>query len=407
MQPRHQRFAVLSTLAVTLGLAANAQAVLVNSTWNGGVASWQDASQWTPNAQFPNNGNGGDTYNATVNAGLATLNANVTLENLLLTNGGISLNTHMLLINQIFGWTGGTLAGPGTIEATGGMQISGAADKFINNSLVVNDTTVTLNGTGALRGVAASYENNVGGTFDILSDASILQSGGAFDYVNKGKFRKVGGAGTSTVSALVNNTGSVEARSGTLSLTQAPTQVAGNTLTGGTWIAAGATLEIQGVSLDTLGAGTVVTFDGAGSTFAAVDGVSDNQGEINMLNGAVYSNTAGTLTNQNLITLDGGRLNGNDLVNSAVLQGLNGDDRIDVSSLTNNGLFDLGLGSNTLNVTNTFNNGGMATLTNTGGTIGDIDNQFLATLDVVGGNLNVGGISNDGQMTITDSTVTA
>ena len=58
----------------TVALAAD-----VTSTWNGTTGNWSDASRWS-SVDFPNNGNGGFTYDAIINSGTVTLDLNVMIE---------------------------------------------------------------------------------------------------------------------------------------------------------------------------------------------------------------------------------------------------------------------------------------------------------------------------------------
>ncbi|MEX2216993.1 MAG: PEP-CTERM sorting domain-containing protein [Phycisphaeraceae bacterium] len=309
MRTRHKHLAILSAftaMSAMSTLAGHAHAVLVNSTWNGGSGSWQNAANWTPNTQFPNNGNGGDTYNATVSAGQATLNAGVTIEQLSLTGGAIALNGNDLFADQPFTWTGGIVFGPGSL-ITNIIEISGGTNKLLSNSFLVNNNSTTMTGTGSLIGLdGAQIQNETTGIFDLLTDTSILNGGGTFTYINKGKFRKVGGAGNSNAQAIVDNTGSVEARSGTLTLTNAPTQLAASVLNGGAWIAANGGHLLINAIINALGPDTTVTLDGAGSSFNTINGITSNQGKINVQNGATFNPTAATLTNTGEVNVTGG-----------------------------------------------------------------------------------------------------
>jgi hypothetical protein len=101
------------------------------------------------------------------------------------------------------------------------------------------------------------FENRA--TFDIASDAPVGVSGaatpGTIRNMGTGTFTKSAGAGTSRIAADVDNSGTVEAQTGTLRFTANYTQTSGSTmLTGGT-LSSVATLDIQGGSLE--GSGTI------------------------------------------------------------------------------------------------------------------------------------------------------
>src|SRR4051812_5915049 len=90
---RQVRFLACARFAALLaGSASIARAADVSSTWAGTSGSWNVAGNWANSpavAQFPNNGNGGFTYEAVVGsgAGTVTLGSNITIESLTL-NGG-------------------------------------------------------------------------------------------------------------------------------------------------------------------------------------------------------------------------------------------------------------------------------------------------------------------------------
>src|SRR5437016_11378572 len=101
---------------VLLYLAASASSTFaanVTSTWNANSANWGVASNWTnvPNvAQFPNNGNGGLTYDVTISSGTPSLNLNIAIQALNMSGGTIAGNSD-LTINQGGSWTSGVWSG--------------------------------------------------------------------------------------------------------------------------------------------------------------------------------------------------------------------------------------------------------------------------------------------------------
>src|SRR5829696_4178650 len=89
--------AIVAPAAIAMALARAAAAADVASTWTGAAgASWNIASNWSnvaAVAQFPNNGNGGFTYDVTVFGGSPALASNITIEKLTLTTGSIAGGT--------------------------------------------------------------------------------------------------------------------------------------------------------------------------------------------------------------------------------------------------------------------------------------------------------------------------
>src|SRR5262245_18958856 len=93
---RRNRRALVASVLASVPISGLTFAADVTSTWIGpalGVGSCSVASNWsnTPNvSQFPNNGNGGFTYDALLtNGGTALLTQNVDVQNLTLVNSTI------------------------------------------------------------------------------------------------------------------------------------------------------------------------------------------------------------------------------------------------------------------------------------------------------------------------------
>src|SRR5262249_30639560 len=144
----------------------------------------------------------------------------------------------------LFVWTGGLIAGgaPG-LTNTGTLTLSGTGTKFLGG--VLNNSGAIVHKAGALQLDApvgsllyvGTLNNN--GLYDIQADVSITRQFLDADIINNtGTFRKSAGTGATSILAPFNNTGSLEARSG--AMTVFTTQVdrntqTGNTLTAGTW----------------------------------------------------------------------------------------------------------------------------------------------------------------------------
>src|SRR5579859_1353687 len=106
----------------------NTHAANVTSTWLNVTGNWGVAANWSNNpavVQFPNNGNGGFTYDTPVGGGSATLEQNIIIQNFNL-NGGTVGGSNNLTENALFTWKGGTHSGTGTNFATGGLSVNGS-----------------------------------------------------------------------------------------------------------------------------------------------------------------------------------------------------------------------------------------------------------------------------------------
>lgn len=131
-------------LAAGAAVTASAQ---VTSTYvpTGGTFTdrWSDADSWDT-ADYPDNGQptAGDTYNAIVNTGTISLDGDFEVEDFThsgtLSFGG-SGESSSLTVNGLFTFTGGYIFARNTINANGGLLITGPDIKRINNSF--NSTT--------------------------------------------------------------------------------------------------------------------------------------------------------------------------------------------------------------------------------------------------------------------------
>ena len=123
----------LSCLAA-LAVAGSARAADVTSTWaDSSSGNWNVAGNWTNapvDGDFPHDGNGGvATYDATINAAggayTVTLDASVTVEDLLLNSGNATLSHKS-----------------GSFTATGGMAL--ASGNYQLNGGTISNTAITL-----------------------------------------------------------------------------------------------------------------------------------------------------------------------------------------------------------------------------------------------------------------------
>jgi fibronectin-binding autotransporter adhesin len=225
-----------------------------------------------------------------------------------LTTGSLATSGSAALLDfpaGLFQWTGGSLSSE--IQNIGTITLIGSNTKTING-LVMNAGKMNHEGTGNLNiPFGSSFINAAGGTYELRGDGTITVqggSGGAPTFTNLGQVKKSSGTGTATLEVTLNNAGSVEVASGTLSVSLA-NQVSGSTLTGGTWIArANSNLNIAAGSTITTNQGIVI-LDGAGSIFSKIDTIADNQGTFQILAGRSFT-TQGDLANSGLLLVDGG-----------------------------------------------------------------------------------------------------
>jgi hypothetical protein len=219
---------------------------------------------------------------------------------------------------QIDGSWGGTINVPGTLTlATGSTNEfdSGSLNPAVTGGSVVNNGTLTLNGTGnvvlggggtltnngtidqhgtgslALAGttnVATTLVNAAGATYNFQANSSIVYGGGAGGAVtNAGLIEKTGGTGTSAIAqTLTNNGGTLNAASGTLGIAANSTNAKG-TFTA----AAGAIFDLtdgQGYTFTENG-----TFTGSGAGV-----ISLNNGDLAVGTGGATFNIPATLAFQ-------------------------------------------------------------------------------------------------------------
>jgi len=233
------RGSLLVLIAVCLLPVGALAAADVVSTWNGTTGNWTDFARWSSDPLYPNNGNGGFTYDAVINNGSVTqdLAAGITIEKLAL-GGGMIAGDYDLMVNGLFTWTGGTMSGTGTVHANGGMTIGGSALKTLTGEARLENAGVaTWSGAGNIRTDNGwgpiVIDNLLGATFDIQNDSEMLAynvSSGWPVFNNAGVLRKSAGTGETHLEMIVNNTGTVEVQTGTLRLSGTFGQTEGETV---------------------------------------------------------------------------------------------------------------------------------------------------------------------------------
>jgi len=298
----------------TFNVGAGAMVTIPAGTFTGGAIF-----NVAPGAVVDLTGGGTPSYSGTlIGSGGGTVQLGS--GRLYMGNGGMTLD----FVGTTFQWTGGQMdAGQGDLTNLGTMNISGNSQKdFYNDGVLDNNGTIIQTGTGNLQlgtdgTFPATLKNEAGATYLLEGDgglSEISDSGsapGQTSLNNAGTIRKTAGTGTSSFTVLgsITNTGTIEADSGTIALnpTLGVSQVAGNTLTAGTWNARnGATLKFpNGTSIVTNEAN--ISISDSGTTIIGIARLATNSGSFTLANGVVT--TAGDFTNSGSLILGPGGMN--------------------------------------------------------------------------------------------------
>ena len=178
------------------------------------------------------------------------------------TGGTIAGSTSTLNLPGLFTWSGGTLALPGTTNATGNIAFPNAGAMVLNGGMLNTPGAVTFaaggGGSSFLQSNGAVVNNT--GTWNLQGDDFMTYNGGtatAFNNNAGGIFEKTGGTTSSQVGTAFSNAGTVLANIANLFFTSTFTQTAGRTTLGGGSVQTLSShpLLIQGGSLT--GTGTV------------------------------------------------------------------------------------------------------------------------------------------------------
>ena len=273
--------------------------------------------------------------------------------------GGTLAGPGTLTLASPLNWTGGTISG--NVQCNGG-SISGSYGNpmYLTGGTLINTGTMTLGGGTYMYNGSGSVISNLG-TFNVVVDVGTVANGsGPRTIYNAGLFRKTAGSGVSGIAEVFNNTGTVEADSGTLSLQGGGSNSGTNAAIGtGTLTFSGGTHTL-GASSWITGTGTVgcsggtVNFSGTGA-LAGTNLV--NGGTMNFSNttpaavGAVTV-TSGTLGGSGLVSASGplvwsgGTISGNVQCNGGSISGSYGNPMyLTGGTLINTGTMTLGGGT--------------------------------------------------------------
>ena len=258
---------IFGLLAGVAWISVSDSAADVTSTWNSSTGNWSDPTRWSSYPNFPNNGNGGNIYDAVINGGIVTLDQNIAIRTLNLNSaidGSFDLSADTLNLNgtisgsgtttvRTLNWSTGAMFGAGTttIPNNGQLTFPNPGTSVQLYRTLVNNGSATMTDTYVNFG-AGTFQNN--GSFTVTENGfhnfntQVNFSSNAFN--NSGTFTKLG-TGTTQFEAAAfgsslpfNNTGVVDVQGGTLNLQSGVTQHAGTVLTGGVWrVRNGATLN--------------------------------------------------------------------------------------------------------------------------------------------------------------------
>ncbi|MDI6803338.1 MAG: Ig-like domain-containing protein, partial [Bacteroidota bacterium] len=216
-----------------------------NGEWNTGDNAYIDFTGGTYIIQTGTSFTG--TGFTRVNGATVNVNGTIPAVNFAVVAGSLSGDS-TLTISGTFNWSGGTMLGTGmTVVDTGGsVNITSAVSKTLNGRTLTLRSNVTTVCTGSFTMSNSAVIANWG-TFNIQADINIWTSGSPTPHIeNYGTFRRTTTTGTTSINPTFNNTGTAEAKVGTLYFGGGFRQTAGITVLGGGTIGSNSTIDIQG-----------------------------------------------------------------------------------------------------------------------------------------------------------------
>jgi hypothetical protein len=294
----------LALWAIAFPTALFAPAADLTAVWDGTSNDWT-SNHWST-ANYPNNGNGGFTYDAVINGGTVTLDQEITLDGLSLSGGTLTGGENLTLVHSLAWVTGGAMTGSGVTTVDPGAVLTlsnpGNGSKTLSRTLVnegtanwlTRDNFLFSNGTFQNSGTFNANAATAGQTLQAIGGA------GSNTFQNDGVFTKLGlgaarfDAFTSAVS--FNNAGTVDVQQGFLQL------LGGGTHLGDFSGAAGATLEFG--RNHTFAPGSEITGN-MGVSFTG--GVTTYGGSLSTTGRVLVTSTLGTGVNIGIssATIDG------------------------------------------------------------------------------------------------------
>ena len=292
--------------------------------------------------------------------GTATLTGTVSLVDLSVVGGNLTVNGTILnltlaggtlagdsTLTGVMTWTGGSLAaGASLTVATNGVLNLGGSSTLILDGSLTNAGTVNWTGTGTLQfghnngwgdNAVGSIVNEAGAVFNVQNDQTMANAYGSPFFQNAGTFLKSAGT-NSIIGVAFNNSGTVDVRSGTVSVSS------GGDASGQFIAEAGATLAFP-------------------TSYSVESGTIFIGGGTNLLSGGTFT-ASGSITSSNLV-LAGGTLAGDSTI-MGVMAWTSGSLAKGASlTVATNGVLNLG-GSSTLILDGSLTNAGTVNWTGTG-----------------------------------------
>jgi beta-propeller repeat-containing protein len=212
----------------------------------------------------------------TVSSGLLNFSSGGTISTSTVTllYSGVLTGTDTINASGMFTWSGGTLSGSSTFNANGGISFPNGTGRGLSGRTLVNNGTATFKDSSysSLNMDSGAVINNpAGSTWDFQDNSYISRGGfpptGTFN--NAGTLKKTAGTGTSSISAVFNNTGSVQVAGTGNSLTLSGGGTCGGACNGSFSVGAGGTLSFGGtyaLNGSITGAGAVVFVSASSET---------------------------------------------------------------------------------------------------------------------------------------------
>ncbi len=314
----------------------------VTSIWTTGAGDWADGANWS-STNYPDNGNGGaGTFDAELNTtGVITLDQDITIGGFTLSTGTLTaVDLFTLTLNEVFTWMSGTVGGVVSIEANGGIELSGGNAKRLGTGLNTGATLIN-NGTANLSGGDLQIADSGGaatgsllinnGTFNATDDADITRVSApvptaSITNAGTGIFNKSGVGTTTSIGVFFDNAGTVNVNAGRLELNAGGSDVGGSYVSNADGILDfGGGTHVLDATTTVSGAGEVL-FSTSVPTTTTVNGTYNVTGTTSISGGQVnFEATAttnllnvsggtragiGTLTSSGLFTWTGGILGG-------------------------------------------------------------------------------------------------
>jgi fibronectin-binding autotransporter adhesin len=200
-------------------------------------------------------------------------------------SAGTLEGTDTVTVTGALTWSGGTESGTGITNANGGMTLT--SEPFLSGRTMNNAKTATWDGLAFLMEDGAVFNNKAGAVWNHETDSNIQFEGGTTPvFNNAGTFEKTGGTssnGAGFSSIIVNNSGTVIAKSGILVLGTLYTQTAGSTL-------------LEGGNISTSGTATMTVTGGNVFGAGTITGGLTNTSSVVSASPSITSTTTGTLT---------------------------------------------------------------------------------------------------------------